>query len=218
MEATTIKGQPTSFWVTYFIAITIFAACLMMNGPMRGGLPIDNDLASRMAYISENLSAWQLGWYLWMASAIGLFTFCALLASKVTPSTGRVIGLSLVAMGIAPDLIAEVIYAFIIPYAYESGVTLEVLGILEQVAMHLTGFLGNGLYNLGGITLTILLIKSVRIPTWASIWGMGSWVLGISLSVAIANKNTSLAEVFTASSMFLNTTWMLVMAHLLFRK
>jgi len=205
------------FYITHLIVLIIFIACLMMTGPMRGGLPIDNDIAMRMAYINANLGLWQIGWLLWMASALGLLLFFNFLASRLAPSALRNYGLILVALGIAPDLLAEVIYAFIIPKMHSQGVSLEILSLLEILSAHLTGFLGNGLYNLGGLLLNITLIRSALVAHWVSYSGLLAWPLGLGLSVTIGIDHFKLAELFTASSMVLSTAWMLLIAYTLFR-
>ena len=54
-----------------------------MNGPMRGGLPLDNSVDQRMAFIAENEFIWSFSWFVWTLSAIGLFTFCTILADEL---------------------------------------------------------------------------------------------------------------------------------------
>ena len=205
------------FYITHLIVLIIFIACLMMTGPMRGGLPIDNDIAMRMAYINDNLGLWQIGWLFWMTSALGLLLFFTFLTYRLAPSALRNYGLILVALGIAPDLLAEVIYAFIIPKMNSHGVSLEILSLLEVLSAHLTGFLGNGLYNLGGLLLNIALIRSALVARWVSYSGLLAWPLGLGLSVTIGIDHFKLAELFTASSMVLSTAWMLLIAYTLFR-
>lgn len=37
-------------------------ACIVMNGPLREGLPLDNTLADRIAFIANNGLLWSLSW------------------------------------------------------------------------------------------------------------------------------------------------------------
>lgn len=202
--------------LTYGIVAVITAACLMMAGPMRGGFPVGNELGERMQFIVDNLGLWRAGWYLWMLSALGLLTFCTLLAQQVNPGPLRTLGLTLVAIGIAPDLMAEVIYSFILPQAIAVGASQ--LALIEQLAMFLTGFLGNGLYNLGGMLLTLLLIRQRTLARWIAVSGLISWSLGLGLSAAVAVGNMALTEFFTATAMVCSTLWMLIIAHTLFNR
>lgn len=213
-----MKSQSSKFYLIHSIVAVIGLACLLMNGPMRDGLPLDNTIEERVAFISENEVLWVISWITWMASALGLLVFCSILADEVEKSYLSNIGLTIVAIGIAPDLIAEVIYAFIIPDAIAYGLHLNSIKLLESIAMHLTGFLGNGLYNLGGITLTILAIRQRLFPAWVAVWGIAAWILGLLLSVSVAVNALKAAEIFTATSMILSTSWMLVFAYKVVKK
>ncbi|WP_102798900.1 hypothetical protein [Bowmanella denitrificans] len=212
MEQTNNNNR-MKFYLVHLIAGIIVVACLLMNGPMRGGLPVDNTLSERMTFIVEHQVIWQFSWCIWMLCALGLFTFCAILADNLKPSLFRNLGLAFVAMGIVPDLSAEVLYAFVIPNLIHSNTSLETLSALEVIATHLTGFLGNGLYNLGGMLLTLIAIQEGLIRSWVAIWGITAWVLGLMLSFSIALNAMQAAELFTATSMVLSTMWMLIFAH-----
>jgi len=209
---------PISFLFTHIIVLVITVACFMMAFPMRDGLPVEHELVVRLEYIQDHLFIWQLGWISWMLSALGLLLFATFLASHLPASQLRTYGLILVALGIGPDLTAEVIYAFIIPKLYAVNTSLDVLNMLEVLSVHLTGFLGNGLYNLGGLLLNVLLIRSAIVATWISWSGIVAWILGIGLSLSIAAGSFAGAEIFTALSMVLSTAWMLLIAHTLFVK
>lgn len=210
--------KSSEFIVIHLIVAIITVACLMMSGPMREGLPVGGDLALRLGYISEHLFLWRLGWVSWMFSALGLFLFCVFLAEALRPSVFRTFGLGLVAIGIGPDLMAELIYAFVIPEFYSKGLDLSVLALLEQLAIYLTGFLGNGLYNLGGLTLNFLLIREGLVPRWVGLSGLVAWLLGIGLSISVLLNDIEAAELLTALSMVLSTAWMLLIAYQLFGK
>ncbi|ATD05937.1 hypothetical protein SIO17_02885 [Pseudoalteromonas piscicida] len=207
----------TKFVVVYLIAAIITAACLLMNGPMRPGLPLDNTVIMRMEFIAENLVLWQWSWIAWMFSALGLLVFSVILAGELKADFRKHVGLLLVALGVVPDLIAEVIYAFVLPKVVHLAMGESVFLLFEHIATHLTGYLGNGLYNLGGLTLTCLAIKQDIFKTWVSVWGITAWILGLLLSVSIAASQLKAAEIFTASSMTLSTLWMIIFAHQVLR-
>ena len=208
-----VKLNAVKFYSIHVIVVIITLACLLMNGPMRDGLPLENTISERMAFIAENRVLWSLSWFAWMLSAIGLFVFCTILADELDKNFLRTIGIALVGMGIAPDLIAEVIYAFVIPEVIDRKINSEVIEVLEIIAMHLTGYLGNGLYNLGGLLLTILAINQGVIRSWIAAWGVIAWILGMLLSLSVAMGSVEAAEIFTATAMVLSTVWMLIFAH-----
>ncbi len=201
------------FHSIHVIVMLITFACFLMNGHMRGGLPLDNTIDDRIAFIASNGFLWSMSWVVWMASALGLFVFCAILADELERTFLRTIGLALVGMGIAPDLIAEVIYAFVIPEVIQRNIGSAAVEVLEIIAMHLTGYLGNGLYNLGGMLLTLIAIRQSVFKGWIAAWGLVAWFLGLLLSFSVAIGSVSAAEFFTATSMVLSTVWMLIFAH-----
>ncbi|MCV6615967.1 MAG: hypothetical protein OIF35_13420, partial [Cellvibrionaceae bacterium] len=180
------------------------------------GLPTGGELSERLLYIHNNIGLWHLGWSLWMASALGLLLFATMLSHYLPAGPMRRYALLILALGIAPDLTAEVIYAFIIPKL--NPAELSLIGSLEILAVHLTGFLGNGLYNVGGLLLNILLLKSLRERRWIAWAGLPAWSLGLGLSAAIASDNIIAAELLTGAAMVLSTTWMLLIALTLFRR
>lgn len=202
--------KPHYFYATLLIALLIFIACLMMNGPMRPGLPVGDDLATRLAYINSNLMLWQLGWLSWMLAALSLLAFAVMLSTALQRGAARQYGVLLVALGMAPDLMAETLYAFVMPQVSVSNIAL--LQFIDALAMHLTGFLGNGLYNIGGMLLTLALLKQQPV---LKVWlypGIVAWLLGLGLSVSIALQQLVLAEYFTAASMVLSTLWFVLIA------
>jgi len=206
------------FYATLAIAVVIFIACVLMAGPMRPGLPVVAELSARTAYIQSNLGWWQIGWGFWMLSALGLLLFCSLLATALPQTPMRGFGLTLVALGLVPDLIAEVLYAFVFPAMLSAGSSAEILHFIDQTALHLTGFLGNGLYNLGGLVLTVLLLNHrPALKLWLYP-GVVAWLAGLGLSVAIMMQQFGLAEILTAFSMALSTFWFVLIAYRLWVK
>lgn len=194
-----------------FLIITL--ACFCMNEFLRGGLPLNNTLEQRIIFIDNNNLIWSVSWCIWMFAALGLFTFFVILADDIERTFMRTVGLTLVAIGMIPDLIAEVIYAFVIPEIIDQKIPPQTIGVFETLATYLTGYLGNGLYNIGGIILTVLAINQGLFKGWVAIWGIISWFFGLMLSLSVASGLLQAAEFFTASSMILSTTWMLVFAY-----
>ncbi len=195
----------------YAIATLITFACIFMVGPMRDGF-LAEQLADRVGFMASNPGIWKLGWTLWMFSALGLLLFCTLLASAIENSPLKTFGLFAVALGIAPDLAAETLFAYVIPLASAQEVGLPTLAVLERTAVMLTSFLGNGLYNIGGLILTLLYVKQTRPPMWFSAWGIVAWILGLGLSIATAANLLLIIALFTGAAMVLSTTWMVLFA------
>ena len=210
--------NPRYFHTTLLICSLIFIACLLMAGPMRGGMPVAGDLPTRLLFIEQQLALWQLGWLLWMGCALGLMLFACLLATALPNGVLRSVGLTLVCLGIVPDLTAETLYAFVLPQLAQQGAALDSLQLLDHLAMFLTGFLGNGLYNLGGLLLTVELWRcQPALRRW--LWpGVMAWLLGLGLSASIALQQLLAAELLTAASMTLSTLWFAAIAWKLWGK
>ena len=119
--------------VIAFIVALITLACLLMNGPMRGGLPLDNTVVERMTFIAQNSLVWTISWTIWMCCALGLLVFCTILADELKDGAARRIGIFLVALGVAPDLTAEVIYAFVLPKIVEMDMGEETFALFEFI-------------------------------------------------------------------------------------
>ena len=212
------KSSTLKFYSIHLIVALIAFACLLMNGLMRGGLPVDTTVAERMSFIASHQVSWSLSWCVWMLSALGLLVFCLIFACEIRSKTLSRLGILLVALGIVPDLTAEVIYGFILPKLLLAGLQADQFLILETIAYHLTGLLGNGLYNLGGLVLMFAAVREQLFEPWVAVWGVTAWLLGLALSISVALGNFSAMEFFTATSMVLSSLWMLVFAHRVLRK
>lgn len=201
-------------WISFALVLIITSACLNMLWVLAPGLPIDNDIAQRMAYIAANQAAWQWGWLNWMASALALLLFCFFLLPYIPSSTAKYFGITIVAIGIAPDIAAETLYAFVLPWLARGEFAAHpgVFGIIETIAMQLTGFFGNGAYNVGGLILNGLLFHNAKLPRWLIFLGLPSWILGLVLSFAVAVYAMQAAQILTGAAIVWNVLWMLMIA------
>lgn len=194
---------------TIVVAI-LTLACFQMAFVITEGLAASgNSVAERNEFIQSNLVLWQLGWINWMLAALGLLTFCIMLLPFIPKSEWRLLGILLVGLGIVPDISAEVIFAFVIPHSYSIDPTLAIMQSLEMVAMQLTGTLGNGLYNIGGLLLNLLLLGNASLPRKIILAGIPGWIFGMGLSVCCALYTLDAAKFFTAVGMVWSTIWML---------
>ncbi|VUD65041.1 hypothetical protein TDB9533_03464 [Thalassocella blandensis] len=203
--------------VMIFLVITL--ACFNMHLFARGGLMVDTpDFVERLTYMQQHLVAWRLLWLNWMFAALGLLMFACMLAQFISQGYLRTFGLLVMALGIAPDISGECIYAFILPLAQADSVSqLAMLQTLEVIAMNLTGTVGNGFYNVGGLILNLLLFQNLKIPRWIIMLGIPAWPLGLALSVSTALGMYHAAEWFTALAMVWSTLWILLLSVTLFK-
>jgi len=191
------------------IVFILTLACFQMAFVITDGLIApDNTVIKRNEFIQNNLGLWQLGWFNWMLAALGLLTFCTMLLPFIPKSEWRVLGILLVALGIVPDIGAEVIFALVIPHSHTIDPTLVTMQTLELIAVQLTGTLGNGLYNIGGLLLNVLLLNNQRLPRKLILIGIPGWFFGFGLSISCAIQALDAAKFFTAVGMVWSTAWM----------
>lgn len=193
---------------------------------LQPGLPIEPAVNVRMSYMYHHRIIWFAAWFLWMMSAFGLLLFCFYFLQFIPGSALTYYALGIVAIGIVPDITAEFIFATVLPWigANAVGATditrqiyTEQFRALEYLAVILTGGFGNGAYNAGGLMLNLMAFKNPALPRWLLWLGIPSWLLGLALSAATILHESSWMRIFTAVSMALSVTWMLLVAMIIFR-
>jgi len=203
-------------WVTLGIVVVIGLACFNMAFVLRDGLAIGTPFVTRALFLTHHTTAWQLGWLNWMVSAPALLLFCVYLLDYVPDSALRRFAILLVAIGIGPDISAEVLFAFVLPPLLQIDQPATLFMTLEQIAMQLTGTVGNGFYNLGGLLINLLLLANPRVPRLLVVAGLPAWGFGLALSAATALHAVLAASFFTGVAMLLSLGWMVAVALVLF--
>jgi hypothetical protein len=143
------RHAPTA---AFFAAAMNLAAGLVMLLTLRHGIPAgESHLSVRIAYVGDHTLAWRAGWLVWNLAAISLLGFLVALAIRWRERAPITCGLALLcaAAGLAADLGAETILAVVSPSLHG-----QTYAVVESIALALTGYLGNGLYAVGGILLT----------------------------------------------------------------
>lgn len=206
----------TPAWITLCVIVIITLACFNMAFVLRDGLAIGTPFITRALFLTEHTALWKLGWLNWMAAAIGLLLFCVYLLDYLPRTPLRHFAILMVAIGIGPDIGAEVLFAFVLPPLLQVDQPATLFMTLEHIAMLLTGVVGNGFYNLGGLLLNLLLFTNPRIPKLLILSGLPAWAFGLALSVAMAMQALHTATAFTAVAMVLSLCWMLAVALIVF--
>ncbi len=194
---------------TLAIVALISLACVLMATLMWPGLPVNPHLQSRMAFVANHTVLWQLSWLVWTCSAFALFVFALVLRRYIPTSTYRLAGVVLIALGVLPDLAAQLLYTQILPLLIHQP---HEYALVETLAQSLTGILANSLYCSGGLLLNWLLLRNSSLPRGPILFGLPSWLIGFGLSIAIAIDAMPSAALFTAVSMCWNLAWMLLLA------
>lgn len=178
----------------YIAAAVNLAAGLVMLVAIRYGIPAgESDLSARIAYVGNHLLAWRLGWLVWNLAAISLLGFFVVLAARWRERAPSLCGLALLcaAAGLAADLGAETILVVVSP-----GLRGETYAVVESIAVALTGYLGNGLYAVGGILLTVAGRRDLPpMLLWlaAAVWTVALWLSVATLVSSNAGQFASAA-------------------------
>lgn len=191
MSDVTPRHGPTA---AYIAAAVNLVAGLVMLLVLRPGVPAgEGDLSERIAYVGEHIVAWRVGWLVWNLAAISLLGFFVVLAARWRERAPILCGLALLcaAGGLAADLGAETILAVVSPGL--RGASYETV---ESISIALTGYLGNGLYAVGGILLTWAGRRDLpRRLLWlaAAVWAVAVWLAVATLVSSTAGQLASAA-------------------------
>lgn len=170
-------------------------AALALLLVLRPGTEAEADLATRIAYITDNAVAWRIGWSAWVAAAMSLMLFYAWWAARLGARRGVVLALEVGACGLAFDLTAESLLIGWLPRDYFT---------VAPIATFLTGVAGNGFYTLAGMVLTLAtpgLSRGFRAWTWSI------WLVGLALSYFTFDTNFTMVGVTSALLFILFCPW-----------
>lgn len=166
----------------YLAAILNLVAAIGMWLWLKPGLPLPHTImADRMSYVVSHPAWWIIGWglcHLAALSMLGMYVGLAGQWLKLAPIP-CVLALLMSAAGLCADLGAEMLYMGL---AADLGA--HDFGLLERVVGLLTGYLGNGMYSVAGVLLTVAGWKMMPIAlrTLAlAVWGAGLVLSGATL-------------------------------------
>jgi hypothetical protein len=180
--------------VAYLAAAVNLTAGLVMLLALRHGIPAgESDLPARIAYVTGHALTWRLGWLVWNLAAISLLGFFVALAACWRDRAPILCELALLcaAGGLAADLGAETILAAVSP-----NLAGDMYVAVESIAVALTGYLGNGLYAIGGILLTWAGRRELPPGLlWlaAAVWTAALWLSVATLASSAAGQFASAA-------------------------
>lgn len=201
------------------IVLVMVVACYQMAFILKPGLISDrSSIQFRSDFILQHLDQWQIGWGWWMLAAICLLGFFTILLDFIPESSSKKLGYLLVGLGTIPDITAEILFAWVLPKAIILDSTLQSADLLEFTAFYLTGFLGNGLYSLGGLILTFGLLKNPTINRGLIYGGIPAWLFGLGLSYACINQSFLGSTICTGLAMVWSSLWFFVISLTVFRK
>jgi len=186
------------------------------------GLDAAWPIETRLLYITNHQVLWTVCWIAWIFAAVSLIYFLVnwgiLLEHLATESMRPkiVFGVLISALGMIPDTIAETLYIGLIPQlANNAKVNLagSPSGAFHEFAMWqqcinlITGFLGNGFYCVGGLTLALISLKTKPFPKKWALASFPIWLVGFGLSVAALLDHNAMLKFTTAFTMVAFVVW-----------
>jgi hypothetical protein len=187
----------------WLCALLHLAALVFMAVFLRGGMLTEPEEWFRAAYVADNVTAWSLGWALWMFAAMSVVGFYAWWASRLLlgpafqpgkpdlRSSIATIAVLIAALGTVFDFSGEGLSILVLVERAGSALALEgelfhpwdaaAFLTVERRFTLLSAGAANLLYTIAGILLTLItpdLPKSVRTAMWLT------WAAGIVMTIA----------------------------------
>ena len=166
----TAAGARVRALAPYACALLNLTAAGALLSVLRPGTEVVPDIASRIAYITNNELMWRAGWVCWIAAALSLLAFYAWWGARLPAWGWGVAALAIASAGLVFDLSAESLLIAWLPKDYAT---------VAPVASLLTGGPGNGLYTVAGAVLTL---GTRGLKGWFLAWTWTIWSAGFGLS------------------------------------
>lgn len=213
----------------YFKSSAVFAcgtnllASMAMVLFLEPGLNTKYALADRMQRIISSSIVWRISWLTWIFAAIALIFFLIQWGYRLDQKTQNqdrpwvIFGVMIGCLGLIPDTIAEVLYMQFLPQLAEHALKevgpehFDIFSLRyqdwESTAQHLTGFLGNGFYCLGGAILQWVTLKNKLFSKFFRYFGVLVWMFGFLLSTSVFVNWSVGVNLFTALTMSFFVCW-----------
>ncbi len=198
-----VRGTVISRWTAAlapWLCVTIHGmALLMMATELWPGTIIESDLGTRADYIAVHVTAWTIGWSIWILAAVSLVGFYAWWGSRLVVgqtssaanrrATIATLAVVITAFGMVCDFSGEgsLILLLVDRLTNTKPGSLNALQHFGRAFTLLSAGAANGLYAAGGIMLTLItpgLPKWVRAAMWIT------WFAAIGMTLAAIANNT----------------------------
>ena len=167
---------------------------------------MDADPAARAGYLAARPLGWTIGWLLWMASAVTLVAFLAVLAERRPTALSR-LAVVFASAAAAVDLSADTLQITMRPALAAGGATPAFLA--AEIALDSVGFVAaNGIYS-----CAVLLASLAAGARRARVLGFATFLAGMSLAAAGFTLNPRLLQVTAGATMIFFVAWALTIAY-----
>lgn len=187
--------------VPLLVFCTHLLAAVAMLVVLRHGLPDPaTTWAERLDFVRSHLSAWWVGWLLWQLAALSLLALYVTLGLRWRARRPLlvVLALMLAAAAFGADVGGQSLYMGMPAFSDAAS-----FAKLEIVAALLTGYVGNGLYTVAGLLLTVAglgdlprRIVAASFVLWSAGFGLAGASLGQSILLQQITTGLMLASLF----------------------
>jgi hypothetical protein len=184
----------------HLVAIAMLAVVLR-----HGGLT-ESDAMIRGQFIAAHPTAWTLGWFAWMVAAATLVGFYAWWGSQLGAQNIAIAAVLITAIGMVLDFSGEsLLVLLLVERAAAIGDNATAFGGVERAFTLLSAGAANGLYTLGGVSLTLV---TPDVPRWVLSAMWGTWSAGAAMTLAAFVNSIGGMVVSTALLFPLLIVWM----------
>jgi hypothetical protein len=151
-----------------------------------GGTEMVADMAERARWVADHVPLWATTWMVWALASMSLIAFarvwCARLLERGAPRGWAVFACSLFVVGLGFDLIGESLNLI---WPTQPGRTVDDFAWGARLYGILSAGTANGLYCIGGISLSHISWRLGWLRGWVGAIGFVMWVVGIGLTVMV---------------------------------
>ncbi len=203
--------------------------CLLLNALasafmlvfLRPGIDPSIEVLERIHYIAEHPAWWRMGWLVWMGAALSLIYFFIHWGLFLDGHVSRALilfGVLIGSLGMVPDILAETFFLGLLPRLAQEilqapeesqGALLQSFAHWQWATTLTSGFVGNGLYALGGLILNLASHRSGRLGKIFVWLGWPIWISAVGLAVSTVGMWREPLMLFTALTMGWFIFWLM---------
>lgn len=182
-------------------------ACLRLLASAEG-LEWEENFGRRFTWILANARLWTITWFAWSVASMSLIAFAFVWARELFQRGGRpadlISGVRIMTYGLIFDLAGECVYIFAPSFTYPDFNYFW--PVIRQYTI-LSVVLGNGLYCVGGLTLSVVALRVGWLTGFMAKIGFAMWGIGLFLSLAAVFNNRLAIVASGAALMTLFIPW-----------
>jgi hypothetical protein len=216
----TVLGLPSLSlaWFCFLIHALALGAMLFVIQP---GLLVGTE-ASRREFIAAHAVAWQIGWLIWMPASLALVLLFLAWADSLEFKVWGIVAVALCFAGAIVDWLDETMLVGLVPslaaHAATDAFAASLFSWWERYYLVASLGLANGLYSIGGLSLSVLAFKTRGFPRWLAWLSSATWIASLAIIFLGLLGDRGGIFVTSVAAFALFMPWMLVLGYGWLRK